>query len=427
MNDFQAIREQNQHQYLPFLPMASLKKYYFFISLITIMVILTIMMLSYRLYKHDLSHLYNQVFVNLTLTGTHLSSDIDQIIKTKTRDSHSIAKDISSLNADKTKIEKYFQSQTDFLKQKSIDNISFINKQSHEQIFLNASGNKHYSTSQVDFFDSPSFTSGLSVYDLLSFPIKGSIKFLLFIATPVLDPDEQTTGAITMFIELDQIIKDYVTLNSKDLYFWILDSQGRILYHPHLTNDIVTNTDLQTTASMTDFIKIIVRKSSLTGEYTPPSGLKTLGAATVLNGNNQDWFIVFSTPEKSVNDLIVHFHLDHITITILMVLFVAVGIILITRMIVKWNHSLKMEILKRTAAEAQKAEVVKELHQALSEVKVLCGFLPICASCKKIRDDKGYWNQIEVYIRNHSGAEFSHGLCPDCATKLYPDLDLSNT
>ena len=56
------------------------------------------------------------------------------------------------------------------------------------------------------------------------------------------------------------------------------------------------------------------------------------------------------------------------------------------------------------------------------EIKVLRGFLPICASCKKIRDDKGYWNQIESYIRDHSEAEFSHSICPDCAKKLYPDM-----
>jgi hypothetical protein len=58
-------------------------------------------------------------------------------------------------------------------------------------------------------------------------------------------------------------------------------------------------------------------------------------------------------------------------------------------------------------------------------VKTLSGYLPICASCKKIRDDKGYWNQVEAYISEHSEIEFSHGLCPDCAKKLYPDLELS--
>jgi phosphoserine phosphatase RsbU/P len=66
---------------------------------------------------------------------------------------------------------------------------------------------------------------------------------------------------------------------------------------------------------------------------------------------------------------------------------------------------------------------LEELRKAISEIKTLRGMLPICARCKKIRDDKGYWNQIEVYIHNHTDAEFSHGLCPDCIKVLYPCLD----
>lgn len=65
--------------------------------------------------------------------------------------------------------------------------------------------------------------------------------------------------------------------------------------------------------------------------------------------------------------------------------------------------------------------LVAELQRALSEVKQLSGFLPICASCKKIRDDKGYWTQIESYISSHSEAQFSHGICPECVKKLYPE------
>ena len=61
-----------------------------------------------------------------------------------------------------------------------------------------------------------------------------------------------------------------------------------------------------------------------------------------------------------------------------------------------------------------------ELRDALSQVKTLSGMLPICASCKKIRNDKGYWEQMEEYIMDHSEAEFSHGICPECAQKLYP-------
>ncbi len=66
----------------------------------------------------------------------------------------------------------------------------------------------------------------------------------------------------------------------------------------------------------------------------------------------------------------------------------------------------------------------KELEEALNNVKKLSGLLPICSHCKKIRDDKGYWNQIESYIHEHSEAVFSHGICQECAKKHYPDLDL---
>lgn len=65
---------------------------------------------------------------------------------------------------------------------------------------------------------------------------------------------------------------------------------------------------------------------------------------------------------------------------------------------------------------------IARLKGALEKVRLLSGMLSICTSCKKIRDDKGYWNQIETYIRDNSEAEFSHGICPDCAKQLYPDL-----
>ena len=73
-------------------------------------------------------------------------------------------------------------------------------------------------------------------------------------------------------------------------------------------------------------------------------------------------------------------------------------------------------------ADEEKSKIIAELHRALEEIKTLSGFLPICASCKKIRDDQGYWNQIEAYISGHSEVEFSHGICPAWAQKLYSDI-----
>jgi hypothetical protein len=64
----------------------------------------------------------------------------------------------------------------------------------------------------------------------------------------------------------------------------------------------------------------------------------------------------------------------------------------------------------------------KDLQKALSEIKQLRGIIPICAACKKIRDDEGFWHQVESYVRDHTEAEFSHSICPECMKKLYPEF-----
>jgi ligand-binding sensor domain-containing protein len=93
----------------------------------------------------------------------------------------------------------------------------------------------------------------------------------------------------------------------------------------------------------------------------------------------------------------------------------AVGAVLIVILGAAGAYRLRMARLRRAEREL-KAQVTS----ALADVKVLSGLLPVCASCKKIRDDKGYWNQIEAYIQEHSEAEFSHGVCPACIQALYP-------
>ena len=79
----------------------------------------------------------------------------------------------------------------------------------------------------------------------------------------------------------------------------------------------------------------------------------------------------------------------------------------------------RSERLWKQAHEAS-APTVEGLDHHVSDAKTLKGLLPICACCKNIRDDKGYWNRLETYIKEHSDADFTHGLCPDCIKKLYP-------
>jgi hypothetical protein len=77
---------------------------------------------------------------------------------------------------------------------------------------------------------------------------------------------------------------------------------------------------------------------------------------------------------------------------------------------------------QKALMEKEREKLIEQLNKTLAEIKVLKGIIPICASCKKVRTDQGFWQQVEVYIRDHSEAKFSHGICPDCAEKLYPDM-----
>ena len=81
-----------------------------------------------------------------------------------------------------------------------------------------------------------------------------------------------------------------------------------------------------------------------------------------------------------------------------------------------WSEYFREEYKLQMEAEQAK------LEEAITQVKALSGLIPICSACKKIRDDQGYWNQLESYIHTHSEARFSHGICPDCVHELYPEL-----
>lgn len=80
------------------------------------------------------------------------------------------------------------------------------------------------------------------------------------------------------------------------------------------------------------------------------------------------------------------------------------------------------DVTQRIKAEQEKEEALSDLKEALEKIKTLRGLLPICSYCKKIRNDDGYWQQLEIYMEAHSQAEFSHGICPDCIKEHFPDL-----
>lgn len=103
----------------------------------------------------------------------------------------------------------------------------------------------------------------------------------------------------------------------------------------------------------------------------------------------------------------------------------------VTVAVVPWDgqpallYSLR-DATQRTRMELEREKLIEELQEALSTVKQLSGLLPICANCKRIRDDQGDWSNLERYISAHSNAEFSHGICPTCREELYPELGINH-
>ncbi len=87
------------------------------------------------------------------------------------------------------------------------------------------------------------------------------------------------------------------------------------------------------------------------------------------------------------------------------------------------TQGIARDITERKKAEKEREKLFHELQEAMAEVKTLSGLLPICASCKKVRDDKGYWNQIEEYLETQADVSFSHGICPECLKDLYGNED----
>jgi len=99
----------------------------------------------------------------------------------------------------------------------------------------------------------------------------------------------------------------------------------------------------------------------------------------------------------------------------------AYGYILKPYDIAELRHTIQIALIKFRAAK-EREKLIAKLEQALLDVKKLSGLLPICAACKKIRDQNGRWQPIEEYIHSHSEADFSHGICPECGPKLYPGI-----
>ncbi|HYQ48536.1 MAG TPA: cache domain-containing protein [Thermodesulfovibrionales bacterium] len=217
-------------------------------------------------------------------------------------------------------------------------------------------------------------------------------------------------------------------------YFWINDLGPNMVMHPYRPDlegkDISDFQDPKGTHLFKEFVAVVLQSGSGFVPYLwqwqddPNRIVPKLSYVQLF----KPWGWIIGTGiyvndvHEEISDilrkLIYSFILILAVVAVLAFVMIRKGI---TEMHMRW--AAEDEVARhRGSLEELVEERTAELRQALSEVKTLSGFLPICASCKKIRDDKGYWNQIEAYISERSAAEFSHGICPECAKLLYSDL-----
>jgi signal transduction histidine kinase len=216
-------------------------------------------------------------------------------------------------------------------------------------------------------------------------------------------------------------------------YFWINDMQPAMVMHPYRPDleghDLSAYSDPNGKRLFKEFVEVAGRDGAGFVDYlwqwqdSPGRIVPKLSHVTLFRP--WGWIIGTGVYLEDVRQEIETLTRRLVTVSVAILLAIAALSALVIRQGLR-------ETRKRVGAEdalrshQDQLELLVErrtadLQQALSRARVLSGFLPICASCKKIRDDKGYWNQIEAYIREHSEAEFTHGFCPDCARALYPE------
>jgi PAS domain-containing protein len=202
--------------------------------------------------------------------------------------------------------------------------------------------------------------------------------------------DANVTAAI-----LAAIPEPFFIFDENGRYVQVLGGIDRDRYHDgrHLVGQRIHDVMAAPLADrFVDQIRRAIARDRVTTFVYPLSARDIQGSEALPGPEGRQWFEAHISPIRNVADM--------------------------PRMVV-W---MAFSITKLHDTIAEKDALIRELQKAIGEIKTLRGILPICAHCKKIRDDQGYWNQLENYIQSHSEADFSHGICEECLRRYYPEF-----
>ncbi|MDQ1256616.1 MAG: hypothetical protein QG656_1214 [Candidatus Hydrogenedentes bacterium] len=238
----------------------------------------------------------------------------------------------------------------------------------------------------------------------------------IFINYRVFDYDGKYIGATGVGLSTNTVmslIEDYRQRYGRNVYF--VDKDGVIVLRSGaFTEDARKISDIE---GMSDLADDILGTERNAGKYMRGPHLVHVNSRFIPELN---WYLVIEQTEEGAIRSI------HSALVTNLILCALISIVAIALTLLTFNAYQQANLRQQDEIARQHQETLDknaELEKALASVRQLSGLLPICASCKKIRDDQGYWQQIEGYIRDRSEAEFSHGICPECMEKYYPDIE----
>ncbi len=254
---------------------------------------------------------------------------------------------------------------------------------------------------------------------VISKPVLGKIsnKWVIIFARDYKKPDGSFGGAVYAPVTVEHFYKMFSSLNlGKNSNVTLSDSYGNVFvrYSDSLSGNDAVNTKISSSDTLRLFSE--KRDSAVFARISTTDKVEKIYSLRKINNQNLYVIVGFGKQQYLARWRFEAFLF--ISVYIFLILF---SIVFTRQIRLTWNKlQAANDSLNKKGVELE--SLVESLKAALENVKTLSGLLPICSNCKKIRNDGGYWEQIEGYIREHSEAEFTHSICPDCVRKLYPDL-----
>jgi hypothetical protein len=246
---------------------------------------------------------------------------------------------------------------------------------------------------------------------------KISNKWVIIFARAYKKPDGSFGGVVYAPVTVEHFYKMFSSLNlGKNSNVTLCDNSGNVFtrYSDSITGDVSINTKVGNPDALSLFRE--KRNSALFEGFSNTDKIEKIYSLRKIN--NQNLYVIVGFGKQQYLARWRYEALLFISVELFLLLF---SFIFTWQIRFTWNRLQEANnSLNKKGIEL--GSMVENLKVAIENVKKLSGLLPICSNCKKIRNDSGYWEQIEGYIREHSEAEFSHSICPDCAKKLYPDM-----